>query len=120
MVLGRMFDCENAIEAGSEHLLVPTKGFLSAQDLDLTPIRVRRTTLLLTVLLTLVAYIATFRFEFVYDDLVQLVNNPLLHSWRYLPQYFTTNNWSYLHPNSLGNYYRPLMLVWKLLNYKAF
>jgi hypothetical protein len=120
MVLGRMFDCENAIEGRSEHFLVPTKEFVSGQDLDLAPIRTRRTMLVLTISLTLVAYIATLRFDFVYDDLVQLVHNPMLHSWRDLPQYFTTHNWSYLRPHSLGNYYRPLMLVWKLLNYKAF
>src|SRR5262245_34762701 len=65
------------------------------------------------VILTLIAYIATLEFEFVYDDRAQIIENRLLHSARFIPRYFTEHAWSYLHPGSLGNFYRPFTLLWK-------
>jgi protein O-mannosyl-transferase len=70
--------------------------------------------------LTELAYIAALRFDFVYDDVVQIVHNPILHSWRYLPRYFIEHNSASLLPDSLGNFYRPLVLSWKLINYELF
>ena len=74
----------------------------------------------IAILLTGIAYIASVRFEFVYDDRVQIMENRLLHSWRYIPAYFTDHVWAYSNPGSLGNFYRPLALLWKLANYEAF
>jgi tetratricopeptide (TPR) repeat protein len=70
--------------------------------------------------LTGLAYLAALRFDFVYDDVVQIVHNPILHSWRYLPRYFVEHNSASLLPDSLGNFYRPLVLSWKLINYELF
>jgi tetratricopeptide (TPR) repeat protein len=74
----------------------------------------------MAILLTGIAYIASVGFEFVYDDRVQIMENRLLHSWRYIPAYFTDHVWAYSNPGSLGNFYRPLALLWKLANYEAF
>src|ERR1041384_423817 len=71
--------------------------------------------LLATVLLaTTAAYLWTLHFGFVYDDLGQIVSNPLIQSWRYLPMYFRGNVW--MQQSSLGNYYRPVFLTWLLIN----
>ncbi len=66
------------------------------------------------------AYLATLWFGFVYDDVPQILKNPAIHSWRYLPQYFTSHVWAAIYPNSAGNYYRPLFLLWLRLNYVVF
>jgi protein O-mannosyl-transferase len=64
------------------------------------------------------AYVSSLGFPFVFDDLPQILNNPRVHEWVYLPQYFTHGLWSHL--GMPDNYYRPLFLVWMLLNFKVF
>lgn len=64
------------------------------------------------------AYVGTIHFQFVYDDLIQIVDNPALRSWRFIPQYFTSHVWAGL--NTTSDYYRPLDLVWFRLNYALF
>ena len=32
------------------------------------------------------AYVPTLGFQFVYDDKPQIIQNPAIHAWRYLPQ----------------------------------
>lgn len=70
--------------------------------------------------ITALAYLATLSFGFVYDDVPQILKNPAIQSWRYLPQYFTSHVWAAIYPNSAGNYYRPLFLLWLRLNYIVF
>lgn len=70
--------------------------------------------------ITALAYLATLSFGFVYDDVPQILKNPEIQSWRYLPQYFTSHVWAAIYPNSTGNYYRPLFLLWLRLNYLVF
>src|ERR1035437_7645991 len=65
-------------------------------------------------------FVATLAFDFVYDDVPQILKNPAIQSWHYLPQYFASHVWSSIYPNSLGNYYRPLFLIWLRLNYAIF
>ena len=69
---------------------------------------------------TFLAYARTLGFDFVYDDRSQIVLNPFVHSWRFVPRYFTSQVWSYLYPHVPGNYYRPLFLVWLRINDAAF
>jgi protein O-mannosyl-transferase len=64
-------------------------------------------------------YIPTTSYQFVYDDPYQILSNSHVHSWRFLPVYFTQNVWSQI-PNSGTNLYRPLFLVWLRLNYALF
>ena len=65
-------------------------------------------------------YLRTLTFGFVYDDVLQVFQNPALREWRYLPQYFTSHLLAGLYPNAGGNYYRPLLMLWLRLNYLAF
>ena len=66
------------------------------------------------------AYVPTLGFQFVYDDKPQIIENPAIHAWRYLPHYFTTHAWAELYPNVAGNYYRPLFLLWFRFNHALF
>jgi tetratricopeptide (TPR) repeat protein len=66
--------------------------------------------------LAFLAYVPSLGFQFVYDDKPQIVENPAIHAWRYLPHYFTSHAWAELYPRVSGNYYRPLFLLWFRLN----
>ncbi len=78
------------------------------------------TPLLLTLVLaaTFLTYVGTLQFEFVYDDLGQIVANPAIQSWKYFPLYFHANVW--MQQFAIGNYYRPVFLSWLLLNHSVF
>src|SRR5712691_652051 len=89
---------------------------------SLTPIeRLRDRCFLGTALLiTAITYVKTLGFGFVYDDSGQIVDNPFLKSWRYVPKFFVTPLWVHQFPEATGNYYRPLFLLWSLINYSVF
>src|SRR5205085_9467176 len=70
--------------------------------------------------ITFLAYSGTLGYEFVYDDRGQIVNNPFIQSWHYLPRYFSDHVWGHVDPTMLGNYYRPMFLVWLLINEALF
>ena len=64
-------------------------------------------------------YTASLRFGFVYDDRVQILNNPWLESWRFVPRYFTENAAAFTgHPG--GAFWRPLFLLWFFVNRAIF
>src|SRR5579871_3783873 len=47
--------------------------------------------------------------SFVYDDDQQILQNPYIKSWHYLPQIFGSTVWSFVGQAGASNYYRPLM-----------
>ncbi len=74
----------------------------------------------IVLILTFAAYAPTLRYQFVHDDRGQIVENPAAHSWRAVPTYFTAQVWAGVMPEELGNYYRPLFLVWVRVNDAVF
>ena len=72
------------------------------------------------VLVTFLAYSNTLWFQFVYDDRGQILANVQVHAWHYVPHYFFERVWSFAYPGIQGNYYRPIFLLFLLLNYKMF
>ena len=74
----------------------------------------------LILLATFLVYSNTLGFKFVYDDRGQILANVQVHAWRYVPHYFLERVWSFAYPGIHGNYYRPLFLLFLLLNYKIF
>lgn len=68
-------------------------------------------------LLVFVVFMPSMHYDLVYDDFHQLVINPRLTAWSYVPGYFTTNLWSHLP--ELPHYYRPVFLLWFRLLYVA-
>jgi protein O-mannosyl-transferase len=71
-------------------------------------------------IVTALAYLATLRFEFVYDDQPQIVLNPSITSWKMLPTLFLGHSWKFLMPDWAGNYYRPIFTAWLLVNRMLF
>jgi len=67
---------------------------------------------------TFLVYAGTLQFDFVYDDLGQIVSNPAVQSWKFFPMYFRANVW--MQQFAIGNYYRPLFLTWFLINHTLF
>jgi cytochrome c-type biogenesis protein CcmH/NrfG len=76
-----------------------------------------RVLLVLALALAVLSHIAALGFAFVDDDTTQVIGEPHIQSWQFLPQYFTQDIW--LHKCG-SNYYRPLFLTWLLLNYMFF
>jgi protein O-mannosyl-transferase len=71
--------------------------------------------------LTLLTYLQVWRFDFVYDDHLQIVNNPKIRAWNYVGGYFTSQLWANVgNFDRSSNYYRPLFLFWLRLNYALF
>ncbi len=54
--------------------------------------------------------------DFVYDDILQVVNNPWIRDVRYIPTIFSRSVWGF-SPGTGSNYYRPLMHVAFMLGY---
>ncbi len=75
-----------------------------------------RIALLIILSVTLISYLNVLKFEFVYDDKIMQVSNPMLHDWKYLPQLFTHDMWSH-RPELNAHYYRPGPMIWLLLIY---
>jgi protein O-mannosyl-transferase len=72
------------------------------------------------VLLAVIAYWPVKGYDFVFDDTQQIVENPAITAWSFVPQYFTANVWAGVFPGAGGDYYRPLFLLWLRINYVLF
>jgi Tfp pilus assembly protein PilF len=76
-------------------------------------------TLLVLFLLAFLPYVNTLFGSFVYDDQLQIVLNPYVHSFRHLREIFGTTVWSFRGAQGISNYYRPLMTFGYLLCYRV-
>lgn len=59
---------------------------------------------------TFLTFAGTLRYEFVFDDLLQIVQNPRVQAWHFVPSYFTEHLWAH-DPELPRLYYRPLFLL---------
>jgi len=75
--------------------------------------------LLLLAAVSLALYADALRNGFVTDDTLQLQSNPLITNYRYIPQLFALNVWSFVRP-TLNNYYRPLHMLFYMGEYYLF
>lgn len=57
-----------------------------------------------------VVFLPAIHYGLVYDDHEQIVTNPRLTAWSYVPGYFTSHLWS--QSPEAPHYYRPLFLLW--------
>ena len=80
----------------------------------------RRPSILMPALavVTVILYSGTLLFQFVWDDETQIVDNPIVRSLGNLHRVFTSDLW--YHTGSFQVYYRPLFIVWSILNYAVF
>jgi tetratricopeptide (TPR) repeat protein len=65
-----------------------------------------------------VLYSGSLYFGFVWDDIPQIVNSPIVRSWANLPRAFSSDLWYHVARHQV--YYRPLFVVWSMLNYSLF
>ena len=72
------------------------------------------------ILLALIPYLNTLLNGFVYDDTMQILENPYIRSFDHLKEIFGTTVWSYIGDMGGTNYYRPLMTFGYLLCYQWF
>jgi tetratricopeptide (TPR) repeat protein len=70
--------------------------------------------------ITFAVYAPSLTYGFVYDDHAQIVETKQLNSWRMIPNYFTGHVWKWKSPEGKGVYYRPIFLLWLLLNQALF
>jgi len=61
----------------------------------------------------------TLAFQFVFDDTMLILTNPFVQSAANVPRYFTEHVWSGV-PFAEKNYYRPMLLLFLLGNWKLF
>lgn len=71
------------------------------------------------VCVSVLVFVSTLSFGFVYDDRVQVLANPFIQSWRYLAHDFTSHVWAQTTKHPIM-FYRPVFLSWLRLNYAAF
>ena len=80
-----------------------------------------RTRLIMIAVILLVAtavYGNTLLNGFVYDDEHQILNNPWIRDFGYLPHVFASNVWEFM--GNVTNYYRPLMHTIYMIEYHLF
>jgi protein O-mannosyl-transferase len=66
-------------------------------------------------------YLNSLANGFAYDDLTQVLGNPYLRSFHFLPQIFSTSVWSFLGgAGGVTNNYRPVMTLGYLACYQLF
>ncbi|MGB7848337.1 MAG: tetratricopeptide repeat protein [Candidatus Acidiferrum sp.] len=86
----------------------------------LEPDRIEKMSVVLLFVLAAACYVNTLFNAFVYDDELQILQNPYIKSWEYLPAIFRTTVWSFIGSAGETNYYRPLMTLTYLALWKAF
>jgi Flp pilus assembly protein TadD len=64
--------------------------------------------------LALVVYSRSLFCGFIRDDIPQIVHNPQVQSWQYLPQILTLQLWNHI-PGFQAHFYRPLFSIWMLV-----
>jgi len=74
----------------------------------------------LLILVVLLCYGNTLANGFVYDDQQQILQNPYIRNWHFLPQIFGTTVWSFVGQAGTTNYYRPLMTFSYLFLWQIF
>src|ERR1035438_9309792 len=72
----------------------------------------------LALMCTVALYAQALYFEFVYDDLGQIVSNPQIKSWTRALWYFRTHVWAQVSRRAM--YYRPVYMLWLTANFKLF
>ena len=75
---------------------------------------------LFLILLAALPYLNSLANAFVYDDRQQVLENPYIHSFRYLGRIFGSTVWTFEGAQGATNYYRPLMTFAYLVAYKSF
>jgi protein O-mannosyl-transferase len=97
--------------------VAPTSKPTVAQD---ATARVENMSVIALFVLAVGCYANTLMNAFVYDDELQILQNPYVKSWHYLGAIFRTTVWSFIGAAGDTNYYRPMMTLTYLVLWKVF
>ncbi len=75
---------------------------------QITPCSRRLLALALVAFVSTAAYVNTLRHGFVYDDTMQILQDPWIRDFAHIPEIFSNSVWGF-HSGGASNYYRPLM-----------
>jgi protein O-mannosyl-transferase len=75
---------------------------------------------LLGIVFTAALYAPAVRSDFILDDFTLILLNPVLDSWSHWHLAFTQHVWGAVDPPVEPRHYRPLHVLWMLLNKQAF
>jgi protein O-mannosyl-transferase len=101
-------------------LFIETEQTKPPSSAGLTTPKIESTSIALLFLLSVGCYLNTLMNAFVYDDELQILQNPYIKSWHYLPAILRTTVWSFIGSVGDTNYYRPLMTLTYLGLWKTF
>jgi hypothetical protein len=76
--------------------------------------------LLLVLCSAVLPYLISLRYGFVYDDDVQVLANPAILDWHFVPAYFLKPIAGFYSGVHSAHYYRPMFFLWLRLNYFLF
>jgi protein O-mannosyl-transferase len=85
-----------------------------------TSTKVETVSVIALFILAVGCYANTLLNAFVYDDELQILQNPYIKSWHYLGAIFRTTVWSFIGAAGDTNYYRPMMTLTYLVLWKVF
>src|SRR5258708_3170621 len=74
----------------------------------------RTATLVVILFAPLLTYLPTLRYQFVFDDPDQIVNNAAVHSPSSIPRYLPSDVSAHASADEVGNFCRPVFRLWLL------
>jgi protein O-mannosyl-transferase len=81
------------------------------------PSRLLATQYILLIVLSALPFLPSLRYQFAYDDDVQVVNNASIRAWDSVPEFFTSTSFGTFDPNAASNFhYRPIFYLWLRFN----
>src|SRR5271166_1192369 len=101
-------------------VLMEAQPMNAANSTESPTAKTENVSMVLLFLLAVGCYLNTLMNGFVYDDEQQILQNPYIKSWHYLPAIFRTTVWSFVGAAGDTNYYRPLMTLTYLFLWKIF
>jgi Tfp pilus assembly protein PilF len=112
---------EQLTQSAMHRQAAPSSTGNAAPDLPISePDNTEKLIVIALFLLAVACYANTLMNGFVYDDDQQILLNPYIKSWHYLPQIFTTTVWSFVGAAGATNYYRPMMTFTFLVLWQTF
>ena len=67
---------------------------------------------------TFLIYLPTLGYQFVWDDQMQVVTNPLVLSWKMVPRALGKSLWFQI--SATDSFYRPFFIIWSILAHSLF
>ncbi len=101
----------------SEHLPESGATNISSSSAVTPPSRLLATQLVFLIVLSALPFLPSLKYQFVYDDDVQIVNNTSIQNWESVPSYFTNTLFGSDDRTAASNlHYRPIFFLWLRMN----